>query len=68
MDHDATEHTETRLRSLLLKLARTEDELAAREAAATPYWAPCPTTVIGRCAAASVLRAEADRLLVRSAS
>lgn len=68
MDHYATVHTETRLRSLLLELARREDEMAAREAATTPYWAPCPDSVVGRRAAASALRAEADRLLVRSAS
>lgn len=68
MDHIGTANTETGLRSLLLDLARREDELAAREAAAAPYWAPCPFSAIGRRLAASVLRAEADQLLLARAS
>jgi len=36
MDHNSTVNTETRLRTLLLELARHEDELADTEAAATP--------------------------------
>lgn len=51
------------LRSRLLELASHQDDLAAREAATTPYWKPQPTSVHGRRTAADVLRAEADRLL-----
>jgi len=68
MDHSTTVNTETRLRTLLLGLARREDQLADTEAAATPYWAPCPTTVVGRRLAARLLRAEADQLLLGRAS
>ena len=53
----------TELRSILLKLARRHDDLAANEASATPYWAPCPPTVLGHRSAAAVLRAEADHLI-----
>jgi len=63
MDHDTTAPAMTRLRSLLLDLARREEDLAARQAAGTPYWAPCPSSVSGHRFAASVLRAEADLLL-----
>ena len=55
-----------RLRSVLLDLARRQDDLAAHEAAGTPYWEPCPSTVLGHRAAASALRAEADLLLATS--
>jgi len=55
--------TATLLRSRLLDLARRQDELAASEAAATPYWMPQAPAVHGRRTAADVLRAEADRLL-----
>jgi hypothetical protein len=68
MDHNSTVNTETSLRTLLLELARREDELADTEAAATPYWAPCPTTVVGRRLAARLLRAEADEFQLRKAS
>jgi hypothetical protein len=54
------------LRSVLLELARRQEELAAHEAAATPYWTPCPSSVLGRRSAAAVLRAEADHLLTAS--
>ena len=54
------------LRSVLLELARRQEDLAAREAAATPYWASCPSSVLGRRSAAAVLRAEADQLLTAS--
>ncbi len=56
------------MRSLLLELARREDDLAAREAATIPYWAPCPESVVGRRRAAAVLRAEADAFLAGGAS
>jgi hypothetical protein len=52
------------LRSILLKLARTQEDIACNEAAATPYWAPCPSSVLGHRAAAAALRAEADHFLV----
>ena len=54
------------LRARLLELARRLDELAANEAATTPYWKPQPVTVDGNKAAADALRAEADRLLATS--
>ena len=67
MDTHTTGSTMTsELRSVLLKLARRQDDLAADEAAATPYWAPCPSSVLGRRSAAAVLRAEADLLLTAS--
>jgi hypothetical protein len=52
----------TQLRQSLLALARIEEELANREAARVPYWAPCPASVQGHRAAAQALRARADRL------
>ena len=52
----------SKLRSLLLDLARRQDNLAADQAASTPYWAPCPPTVLGHRSAAAALRAEADHL------
>lgn len=51
------------LRSLLLQLARQEDDLAAAEAADTPYWSPYPLSVIGHRAAAVALREQADQLV-----
>lgn len=54
------------LRRELLRLARAEDDLAAREAAATPYWSPTPSTVVGHRTAAALLRAEADHVLAVS--
>lgn len=57
--------TATRLRSILLQLARHEDEVATDAAAATPYWEPAPYAVISHRGAAHALRAEADRLLAQ---
>jgi hypothetical protein len=37
-----TDETTRRLYSILIQLAKRQDELAATEAAATRYWAPCP--------------------------
>jgi hypothetical protein len=54
------------LRSTLLELARRQDNLAADELAATPYWSPCPSSAIGQRTAAVALRAEADLLLAAS--
>lgn len=54
------------LRSVLLELARRQDDLAAHEAAGAPYWAPCPSSVLGRRSAAALLRAEADHLVSAS--
>jgi hypothetical protein len=56
------------LRMRLLELARRQDDLAAEEAAATPYWQPQPATVHGHRSAADALRAEADRQLSGCAS
>jgi hypothetical protein len=53
----------TRLRQILLDLARREDDIAHTEAATVPYWAPHPASVIGHRAAARSLRFEADRFL-----
>jgi hypothetical protein len=47
-------------RRVLLAIARHEDELANREAAKVPYWAPTPVSVQGHRAAAEALRADAD--------
>jgi hypothetical protein len=55
-----------RLRSVLLELARRQEDLAAEEAAGTRYWEPCPSSVLGHRAAATALRAEADLLLAAS--
>jgi hypothetical protein len=54
------------LRLELLRLARMEDDLAAAEAAAIPYWSPCPVTVHGHRMAAAALRADADALPIAS--
>ncbi len=56
--------TATLLRLRLLELARRQDELAAEEAMATPYWKPQPTSVHAHRAAANALRAEADHFIV----
>jgi hypothetical protein len=64
--HTTTSTMTSELRSVLLELARRQDHLAANEAAATPYWSPCPSSVLGRRSAAAVLRAEADDLLTAS--
>ncbi|TCJ30603.1 hypothetical protein [Nocardioides jejuensis] len=55
--------TAIHVRSLLLQLARDEDEIAADEAATTPYWEPVPASVAGHREAALALRAQADELL-----
>ena len=62
-----TDETIRKLSSSLIQLARGLDELAANEAAATRSWAPCPPTVHGHRTAATLLRAEADRLATASA-
>jgi len=54
------------LRVALLRLARHQDDLAAAEAAAVPYWGSCPLSVLGHREAASALRAQADALLAAS--
>jgi hypothetical protein len=56
----------SKLRSILLDLARRQDNMAADQAASTPYWAPCPPSVLGHRSAAAALRAEADLLLAAS--
>jgi len=55
-----------RLRQILLELARREADIANSQAAAVPYWAPHPSSVIGHRAAADALRSEADRFLEAS--
>ncbi|GAB4010943.1 hypothetical protein [Nocardioides ultimimeridianus] len=60
-DTDTTEIN--RIRAMLLELALRQDELAAQELAATPYWATAPETVAGHRDAAEALRAAADLLL-----
>ena len=52
-----------RLRQILLELARREETIACSEAAAVPYWAPHPASVIGHRAAAEALRSQAARFL-----
>jgi hypothetical protein len=64
--HPSDTATISRLRSLLIELARHQDDLAAHELAATPYWSPCPSTVLGHRTAADALRAEAELLLAAS--
>ena len=59
MDNPIPLHTA--LRRELLRLAAHLDDLAAAEAARSPYWAPCPDSVVGHREAARVLRAGADR-------
>ena len=63
MKGDISEGVSGRVRAILMSLARDEDERAADEAAATPYWSACPASVAGHRAAAAVLRGEADSLL-----
>ena len=58
----------SRIRAMLLELARTQDDLAADEAAATPYWSAAPTTALGHRDAAAALRVAADTLLATPAA
>lgn len=53
------------VRRTLLELAKLEDDRAADEAAAVPYWRPCPISVEAHRLAADVLRAAADGFLRR---
>jgi hypothetical protein len=46
----------------LIRLAVEQEELADAEAARVPYWAPSPASVEGHRAAASALRADAERI------
>jgi hypothetical protein len=46
----------------LLVLARREEDAAAAEASALPYWTSCPPSVVGHRAAARALRADLERL------
>lgn len=62
MNSDLHHSTHT-LRSALLRLARVEDDRAAAEAAAVPYWQPCPPSVEGHHLAAAAMRDAADALL-----
>jgi hypothetical protein len=67
MNHSSTtEGTNRTVRAVLLELAKQQKDLAAHEAAqkaaATPYWAACPTSILGRRAADAVLREHADNV------
>ncbi|GAB3857318.1 hypothetical protein GCM10028801_15760 [Nocardioides maradonensis] len=55
--------TVSRIRTMLLELARSEEALAADELAATPYWSSTPATVVGHRDAAAALRSAADLLI-----
>lgn len=55
------------LRRVLYQLASDKERNAASEASRTPYWKPCPDSVIGLRAAARALREAADSMtLARS--
>jgi hypothetical protein len=58
--------TSTAVRAILLKLAKSQDDLAAHAAAAVPYWTPCPPALLGHRAAAHALRKQADEFLTGS--
>lgn len=66
MNTDLTASQDTALRSTLLKLARIEEDRAAIEASAAPYWIVCPPSVQGHRFAASVLRDAADAYLANT--
>lgn len=51
------------IRRELLALARLEEDRAANDAAAVPYWSHRPASVAGHQAAAAALRDAADRFL-----
>ena len=53
----------TMIRRELLELARIEDDRAADDAAAVPYWSHRPPSIAGHQAAAAALREAADRFL-----
>lgn len=63
MSTTANEAVTRSLRSILLQLARVQDDIACDLAAATPYWESCPSSVLGHREAAAALRAEADHFL-----
>ena len=63
MDSHSTRTMTSKLHLVLLEPARHRDDLAANEAAATPYLAPWPASVFGHRTAAAALRAEADHLI-----
>jgi hypothetical protein len=51
------------IRRELLELARIEEDRAANDAAAIPYWSHRPPSIAGHQAAAAALREAADRFL-----
>ena len=51
------------VRRELLELARIEEDRAANDAAAVPYWSSGPPSIAGHRAAAAALREDADRFL-----
>jgi len=60
---ELTPDVATAVRWRLLALAKQEEDRAATEAAAVPYWSHHPTSIEGHRAAAAALRESADRLL-----
>ena len=62
MNHSSIANaTTSTVPAILLELAKQQEELAADEAAAVPYWTPCPPSVSGHRAAAEALREQAER-------
>ena len=59
-------NTASKVRSILVELARREKDEAADEAAATPCWSPTPATALDPRTVAALLGAAADQLLAES--
>jgi hypothetical protein len=57
------DHVLDELRQQLLRLARHEEEVAARVAAHVHYWEPTPVTVVVHRQCAAALRDAADELV-----
>jgi len=62
MDDNSPRTLRDSLRRILFQLAKDQEELAAQEAAATPYWRPHSATILGHREAAAALRDQADAL------
>ncbi len=61
-----TDETTRKLYSILIQLAKGQDELAGHRGCRNPLLGPLPPTVLGHRTAATLLRAEADRLATAS--
>ncbi|PVG83244.1 hypothetical protein DDE18_08060 [Nocardioides gansuensis] len=59
-------NTASKVRSILVELARREKDEAADDAAATPCCSPTPATVLEARTVAALLGAAADQLLAES--